>query len=220
MVNIDKIKNLCRLKGITQTFICKKLDKRATFLGDVSRGKDRIDDNEAHQIADILGTTYEYLTDKTDDPSPKENNGATTQFVNLFPIKKKKIPVLGNIACGEPILINREYDEYITVPEDLDADFCLIAKGDSMINVGVHDGTKVFIKQMDMVDNGKIAAVAIDEDVTTSEITLKRFYYDREKNIVTLVAENPAYPPLVYSGRDIEKIRVVGLAYAMMVVLK
>ena len=220
MSTINKILELSKKKGVSQAHICSKIGKRRTFLNEVKSRDGRINDYDLHQIADILGTTYEYLVDKTDDPSPKENNGATTQFVNLFPIKKQKIPVLGNIACGEPILINREYDEYITVPEDLDADFCLIAKGDSMINVGVHDGTKVFIKQMDMVDNGKIAAVAIDEDVTTSEITLKRFYYDRDKNIVTLVAENPAYPPLVYSGRDIDKVRVVGLAYAMMVVIK
>ena len=78
-----------------------------------------------------------------------------------------------------------------------------------MINARIYDGDIVFIRKQSMVENGQIAAVLID-----NEATLKRMYYDRENNIVQLVAENPSFPPLVYAGEKLNEIRVLGLAVA------
>jgi repressor LexA len=75
-----------------------------------------------------------------------------------------------------------------------------------MIGARIHDGDVVCIRQQESVDNGQIAAVLIDGE----EATLKRFYFS--DGVVTLQAENPAYPPRVFTGEDVSKVRVLGLA--------
>lgn len=153
-------------------------------------------------LAQALHTTPAYLMG-WEDPSLEE------QFDNIFPIELKKFPLLGEIACGEPIFCDEDRESYILAGSNIRADFCLKCKGDSMINARIYDGDIVFIRKQDIVDNGEIAAVVIDD-----EATLKRVYYDRDKNVVTLVAENPKYTPIIYSGSDLEQIHVLGKAIA------
>lgn len=92
---------------------------------------------------------------------------------------------------------------------DIDADFCLKAKGDSMIGARILDGDIVFIKKTSMVDNGEVAAVAIDD-----EVLLKRFYYFKDENLLTLQSENPKYPPKNYKNEQLDHVRVLGKAVA------
>ena len=121
----------------------------------------------------------------------------------------KKVPLVGQIACGTPILAEQNIEDYIDLPHHIRADYALTCKGDSMIGAGVHDGDVVYIRKQAQVDNGQIAAVMVD----CEDATLKRFYYDG-KATVTLTAENPAVPPMVFAGEDVERIRVIGLAVA------
>ena len=120
-----------------------------------------------------------------------------------------KVPLVGQIACGTPILAEQNIEDYIDLPHHIRADYALTCKGDSMIGAGVHDGDVVYIRKQAQVDNGQIAAVMVD----CEDATLKRFYYDG-KATVTLTAENPAVPPMVFAGEDVERIRVIGLAVA------
>ena len=92
----------------------------------------------------------------------------------------------------------------------IDADFCLIMKGESMINARIMDGDIVFIRQQPEVENGEIAAVAIDD-----EATLKRFYRDEKTGTITLIAENPAYAPMVYDRSEAENLWILGKAVAV-----
>lgn len=71
---IQKIKEVAKQQGITQTHLCKEIGKRPTFLNEVRLGKDRIDDSEISAIANILHTTPEYLRGETDDPSALESD--------------------------------------------------------------------------------------------------------------------------------------------------
>lgn len=121
----------------------------------------------------------------------------------------KKVPLVGQIACGTPILAEQNIEDYIDLPHHIRADYALTCKGDSMIGAGVHDGDVVYIRKQAQVDNGQIAAVMVD----CEDATLKRFYYDG-KATVTLTAENPAVPPMVFTGEDVGRIRVIGLAVA------
>ena len=143
----------------------------------------------------------------------EEHTGAPTSdpktFDNVFPISVKKFPLLGEISCGEPIFANEDRESYIMVGTDIDADFCLKAKGDSMIGARILDGDIVFIKKTDIVDNGEIAAVAVDD-----EVLLKRFEYSKEENILALHSENPRYKTKRYSGEQLDHIRVLGKAVA------
>ncbi|MBP5580783.1 MAG: XRE family transcriptional regulator, partial [Ruminococcus sp.] len=112
------------------------------------------------------------------------------------------------IACSEPIF-DEITDTYISVSADIKADFCLVCKGDSMINARIHDGDVVMIQRADIVDNGRIAAVAEGD-----EVTLKRVYYYPEKDFLELRPENPSYESLIFTGQELEQVRIIGLAVA------
>lgn len=85
--------------------------------------------------------------------------------------KTKKVPLIGTIACGTPILAVENIECDVDMPENIRADFALRCKGDSMIDAHIYDGDIVYIRKQPIVDNGEIAAVIIDD-----EATLKRFY--------------------------------------------
>lgn len=123
----------------------------------------------------------------------------------IIPLKKlRRIPILGEIACGNPILAEENYIGYFTADDKyLDSDFCLYAKGDSMIGADIEGGDLVFIKQQPDVDDGEIAAVLIDD-----EATLKRVY--KIAGNVQLRADNPHYPPIDLDGT--KDVRILGKA--------
>ena len=125
---------------------------------------------------------------------------------NIMPVPEtKQLPVIGTIACGTPILAEQNIEDMVNVPAFVQADFVLRCSGDSMIGAHIRDGDLVCIRIQPDVDDGQIAAVLIGE-----EATLKRVYH--RPNGVTLMAENPAFPPLVYIGEECEDIRIMGKA--------
>ena len=127
----------------------------------------------------------------------------------VMPVAVKRLPVLGEIACGQPIFANEEYGSFVTADSDIDADFCLRARGDSMVGARIFDGDVVFIKSQSSVNNGEVAAVIIGD-----EATLKRVYFYPEKNKLILSPENPRYEPLVYIGEELDGIKILGRAVA------
>ena len=143
------------------------------------------------------------------DVSMERSAGNIPNYPDIFPIERRRIPVLGEIACGKPILTDEEHDSFVMSGTNLDADFCLRAKGDSMIGARIQDGDIVFIKKSDMVANGEIAAVVIE-----NEATLKRVYYYPEKSKLILTPENPKYEPLVFMGPELDEIHILGKAVA------
>lgn len=154
-------------------------------------------------LAKALHTTPAYLMGWIDEPHRE------ITVDNLFRIETKKFPLLGNIACGEPIMANEEVDLYVEAGANIRADFCLKAKGDSMIGARIYDGDIVFIRKQPMVEDGEIAAVIIDD-----EATLKRVNYYPEKNLLILKTENPDYEDLVYTGEQLDHIIILGKAVA------
>lgn len=128
---------------------------------------------------------------------------------NMYPLEPmEKIPLIGEIACGTPILAEQNITDYVDLPGHIHADFALTCKGDSMIYAGIKDGDIVYIRQQEEVENGQIAAVRVGDE----EATLKRFYFDGE--MLQLVPENSRYRPLVFTGTDINQVHVIGLAVA------
>ena len=126
-----------------------------------------------------------------------------------IPIAEKRLPVLGRIACGTPIYATSEYGSFCTPGNNIDADFCLCASGDSMIGARIFDGDIVFIRAQDTVENGEIAAVVIGD-----EATLKRVYFYPDKNKLVLSPENPKYEPLVYINEELNNVKILGKAVA------
>lgn len=186
--------DLAKLLGVSQgTLSCWELDRYD------------IDTDALRRLSEIFDCSIDYLI-FNDNVKRRQT---VTNFGNTLPITTKKVPLLGEIACGKPIYANEEFGEFADVYDDLRCDFCLRAKGESMVGAGIKDGDIVFCRQSELVDNGRIAAIGIGD-----EATLKRFYYYPDQDRVILAAENPAFPPMIYEGQAISGIRVLGEAVA------
>lgn len=121
--------------------------------------------------------------------------------------KKRRVPRVGQIACGEPILAEENIDGYDEIPDDWGADFTLLCKGDSM-EPKIKDRDIVAIHSQPMVENGEVAAVLID-----GEATLKRvFLFDDH---IELRAENPTFPTILRIGEDMNTITIEGKAVGL-----
>lgn len=156
-------------------------------------------------LAKLFGVSVDYLID---DPEYQFDN---PQIPGIMPPPKTyRVPRLGTIACGEPILAEENVEGYDEVPESIHCNFTLKCKGDSMTGARINDGDIVYIRLQEDVENGEIAAVLIDEATEISEATLKRVYKYPEQ--LVLQAENPKYPPFVFAGEDMNKVRIVGKA--------
>lgn len=153
-----------------------------------------------YRLSQALGVTPGYLMGWEDEqPQPLP--------ANLIPIRRVRIPMLGGIAAGEPILAEQQYDTYVEADVDVDCTYALRVDGDSM-EPTVRFGDIVFIRQQEDVDDGQIAAVLIDDSAT-----LKRIYHI--PNGLQLLSDNAAkYPPRAVTFEDHDMIRILGLAVA------
>lgn len=121
------------------------------------------------------------------------------------------VPMLGKLDCHKPIFCNENYDNIFQIDEDLGRpDFSLIVRGDSMIDAGIDDGDVVFFRSTPIVENGKIAAVIIDNTTT-----LKRFY--KNEHEIILRPENKSYPPIIIREGDGQEVRILGEMVGMYV---
>lgn len=216
----NRIKQAREDKGLTQEELGKSLGLNKSTVQRYETAKiEKIKLPIIEAMAQILNVNPEWLSDKTTvrteynttKDSDRDIDILMSRFDNIKPIKLKRFPMLGEIACGEPIFADEDKESFVMADMDIQADFCLTAKGDSMINARIYDGDVVFIKEMPMVENGEIAAVIID-----NEATLKRVYYYPDKNKLMLVAENPAFEPLVFMNEELDTIRILGKAVCFM----
>ncbi len=113
-----------------------------------------------------------------------------------------EVPLLGNVAAGDPLFAEENWDGTVRVPaENLrnGRHFALRVQGDSMEGAGILDGDTAIFEQKQIADNGDIIVAFINDEA----VTLKRFF--REKNRIKLKAENPVYPP-IYT----QSVRILG----------
>ena len=107
-----------------------------------------------------------------------------------------RLPLVGQIAAGGPLLAEQNIEEEIGVPEPLSsgADFLLRVRGDSMVNAGILDGDIVVVQRREDARNGEIVVALAGEDETADEATVKRFF--REDGRIRLQPENDALEPI------------------------
>lgn len=118
----------------------------------------------------------------------------------------KKIPLIGDVSCGIPLLAEENIIEYISFPSKLLADneyFFLRAKGDSMIGIGIAEGDLVLIKRQNYAESGNVAVILIED-----EATLKRYFPEREQNRVKLHPENETMDDIYVERCEIQGIAV------------
>lgn len=159
-------------------------------------------------VEKALGYPVGYIMGWTEDPV-KEEKVMPSNLVRLDTVKY--IPLVGEIACGTPILAQENIVEKVLLPSHVDATFALECHGDSMVGAGIEAGDVVFIREQPEVETGEIAAIMIEDCAT-----LKKVYYDKMKSKLTLMPMNPSFDPFVYVGEEIRNIRIIGKAVAIL----
>jgi len=110
------------------------------------------------------------------------------------PASLPKLPLLGQIAAGGPLLAEQNVEDEIAVPETLHGDFLLRVKGDSMIEAGILEGDVVVVQRAQDARNGEIVVALAGDDETADEATVKRFF--RENGRIRLQPENSTLEPI------------------------
>ena len=207
----ERLKSLRREAGWSQQRLADELKLSKSSVNMYERGEREPGFETLETIADLFNVDMNYLYGRTDikiaDPvTPKHSVSSTPIPPGFEPMPKmKKIPLIGSIACGEPITAEQNIEKMVDVPGSIRCDFSLTCHGDSMVDAGIHDKDVVYIRTQPEVENGEIAAVRID-----GEATLKRVYYN--PGTLTLMPANPAYAPMVYTGSQLEEVHIEGKA--------
>ena len=209
----DIYKNLCLSVGKSATAVAIELGiSRGTVSNWKSNGT--FPNSEILQkIADYFSVSVDYLltgeTKKSPDSELSEDDNINkiinalknnTDILSVIPTRK--VPILGSIACGTPILAEQNIDGYLDVEVRSNVTFALNCKGDSMAPK-LLDEDVVLIHRQPVVENGETAAVLIGE-----EATLKRVYI-RENSII-LAPENLNYEPIHLTGEEMSNVSILG----------
>lgn len=197
-----RIRELRISAGLSQDELAKKTGYNdRSSIAKIEAGKVDLTQSKLVAFADALNTTPGYLMGWEPDSKPPIPAG-------FQPLPKRdRIPRVGQIACGTPILAEENVEAYDEVPSDWHADFTLLCQGDSM-EPKIKDSDVVAIHCQPMVENGEVAAVLID-----GEATLKRvFLFDDH---IELRAENPTFPTILRIGEDMNTITIEGKAVGL-----
>lgn len=166
------------------------------------------------EIADHIGiaksSASRYLTEMEARGLITRDN--THYSIETLKMKKtmrniQQLPIVGDIACGMPILAEQNIESYLTISGDfLGAGnyFVLMAKGKSMINAGIDDGDYVIVRQQPSAEEGQIV-VAMVED---GECTLKRYYTDKRRKKIRLHPENDKMKDMYFDNIEIQGVAV------------
>ena len=176
-----------------------------TVYSILKRDNDKADMAILGRLAQVLGVPVSALYGE-------EKRDTLPDHPAILPLGTQRVPLLGSIACGEPILASAadaDFTGYTLVGTQIPCDFALRCEGDSMVDARIYDGDIVFIHKQDYVDDGTIAAVLIDDDAT-----LKRVYHLADGR-VELRAANARYAPIIIGGEnETRSLRILGKAIA------
>lgn len=210
-----RIKELREKHGMSQVDLADKISVSKQTLYKYENGIiTNIPSDKIESIAKILRASPSYIMG-WDNAEASAGDGCFANLKeipnNILPISTVKVPLIGEIACGEPIEADEEVECYVEPGTPIHCDFALKAKGDSMegVNLKIHDGDIVFVRKQSTVENGEVAVVIIDNDAT-----LKRVYYYPDDKKLVLQAENSKYAPFVYVGPELETVHILGKAVA------
>lgn len=199
----DILKSIRKERGLSQ-------DEMAALLGTTKQVISRYETKQRMPKLSIvsgyalkLGLPLSMLTGSEDEPEITRENGV------------RRVPILGGVACGEPIYKPGDGSEYATIEESVVCDFALIAQGDSMSGDRIHSGDVVFIRKQDSVRDGEIAAIALDDELTLKRV--RRIMGPGGRVAFTqLLPSNPAYDPIEIGGEEETRcVNILGKAVAV-----
>lgn len=196
------LKQLREKRELTQEELARELGISKSTISMYENGNREPDFEMQEAIADYFNVGLDYLMGRV-------NYRSFYSHPDILPIKTKKIPIIGGVACGEPIYQEEDFECYIEADTDIKADFAMRCYGDSMVNIGIKDGYIVFIRKQPMVNNGEVAAVNID-----GEFTLKRFFQYGDTVVLRSENSDPEYKDLQYPKGSINSFIILGKAVA------
>ena len=206
----DNFIRICAERKESPSGVAKKIGLSNAAANGWKKGK-KPSEVTLEKLSQYFGVPVSALTGDAKSATSISGDDAQSRFLsvqNIEPVPAfQKKPRLGTIACGKPILAVEDAEEFDFVPDNIDCDFTLRCKGDSMINARIFDGDIVYIRKQPEVENGEIAAVRIGD-----EATLKRVYYSGGRLI--LRAANPLYADMEFDGADLENVEIMGKAVA------
>ena len=195
----DRIKARRLELGLTVEELAQQLGyKDKSSISKIENGKADIPQAKVELFARALRTTTAYLMGVDGPALP----------LGCEPMPPmRRVPLVGRIACGMPILAEQNIEGMISVPEGWRADFVLTCRGDSMAPL-IMDGDLVAVRSQPEVENGEIAVVRIDD-----EATLKKVNFDG--TTMVLQPLNPAYPLMTYTGAALANVHIEGKAVGL-----
>ena len=201
------VKQLRMERGITQEQLASMLKVSRSTIGMYETGNREPDFETCEAIADIFNVDMDYLTGRSsvERKSPITPSSIPQGFISMPDMSS--VPLVGRIACGEPITAEQNVEGVVSVPSQWRSDFALLCKGDSM-EPSIKDGDLVAIHIQPMVENGEVAAVRID-----NEATLKHVYL--YPNYIELRPENPAYQSIIKIGEEMNEVKIEGKAVGL-----
>lgn len=190
----DRIRILRCGRDLTQQALADELGVSRSAIAMWEKGEREPNLETLEALAKIFSVPLSVLVERSSPELP----------ANVIPVTRRRIPLLGAIAAGEPIFAEQSYETYVDVGGSVHADFALEVQGDSMEPL-YKNGDIVFIRKQDDVRDGQVAAVVIDDGAT-----LKRVYHLPIG--VQLMPINPAYEPMLFTAENSAVIRILGLA--------
>ena len=194
----SNLRRIADEKQITQADIVAETKCSSATVSDWFNGKKYYGPNRMQRIADILGVCMSDLIDNHSQPSlpPDAIPYAPTQ----------RIPILGRISAGLPLYADEQIEGYTYTDLNHGGEyFALRVHGDSMDAIRIYDGDLLIIRKQDVVEDGEIAVVMVNDD----EATVKCWY--RRESIVMLEPKstNPTHQMQIYDAKE-TPIRVIG----------
>jgi len=187
----ENIKKIMKEKKLRQTDLSATTGIARSTMSDYVNGRTNIPMVALQKISEALGLTKSNLLE------------GDSEFIKTQEIEK--LPIYGQVRCGNGLLTLRDIKGYLDTPSSWiqgGEHFYLLAEGDSMINVGIVDGSLLLIRRQAVIENGEIAAVMVND-----EAMLKRLY--RDGTTIKLISENPNHEDIILDERK-DVVSIIG----------
>lgn len=194
----EKLRMARREKNLTQRQLAARINAKHNSVSNWENDQNMPDPDTIQHLCWALDVQPNYFFSIESPQYP----------ANMIPsLKMKKVPLLGAIVHADCISTPVQPLGEVELPTQIEADFAVVCQGDSMINARIFDGDIVFIRRQDTVEDGQLAAVALEGEATLKRV---RLFPDH----IVLESENPMYRPLVFWDEEREHIHILGRAVA------
>ena len=195
----DRLQTLLEQRGMTQADLSRKCGLSRATLSRYLKGQFEAKQDSVYKIARATGVSEAWLMG-ADVPMERPSSSTTIPPGFAPPPVMHKVPLVGSIACGAPILADEHIEDYVDVPRHIAADFALTCKGDSMINAHIMSGDLVVVRPQQNADDGQIVVARIEDEATVKRLR-------RRNGQIWLLPENDNYDPI--DGTHAEIIGIV-----------